>query len=298
MALRLLVIGSTGLLGRELALAAHHRGLQVMGTYAHRVWNAPFPQKEMLLEADRAVTHIISEFKPWAVALCGGMTSLEECERRPVDAYNVNMEGTFTVAAACKRIGARLLFFSSDAVFSGEQELPHYEFDTPDPVSVYGKTKLEGERLAIDADHSNIVCRLGMMYGKRPPGGRHNLASMIREECGAGRKVRLASDLFVTPTYAPEAAAAALGLLETGQHGIWNICSGVCMSKFNFGKAVAEEFSLPLELLVPVKGEELGFIAPRPRRACLSNEKLAATIDTSLSDPFQGLRMLHDSCRE
>jgi dTDP-4-dehydrorhamnose reductase len=298
MALRLLVIGSTGLLGRELALAAHRRGMQVMGTYAHRKWEAPFPQKEMLLEADRAVSHLIADFKPAAVALCGGMTSLEECERRPVDAYNVNMEGTFTVAVACKKIGARLLFFSSDAVFSGEQELPHYEFDTPDPISVYGKTKLEGERLVMDADHGNVVCRLGMMYGRRPPGGRHNLASMIREECLAGRKVRLASDLYVTPTYAPEAAAAALGLLETGAHGIWNICSGVCMSKFNFGRAVAAEFSLQPELLVPVKEDELGFLAPRPRRACLSNEKLVATIDAPLSDPFEGLKMLHDSCRE
>jgi dTDP-4-dehydrorhamnose reductase len=298
MARRLLVIGSTGLLGRELALAARHRGLDVVGTYAHREWAAPFPQRKMLLESDKAVSHLIAETRPWAVALCGGMTSLEECERKPVDAYNVNMEGTFTVAVACKKIGARLLFFSSDAVFSGGQDLPHYEFDAPDPISVYGKTKLEGERLVMDAAHDNLVCRLAMLYGKRPPGGRHNLASMIREECAAGKEVRLATDLFVTPTYAPEAAAAALGLLEVGSHGIWNICSSVCMSKLNFGKAVADEFSLPPSLIVPVKSEELGFIAPRPPKACLSNEKLTATIDITLSDPFEGLRMLHESCRE
>jgi dTDP-4-dehydrorhamnose reductase len=269
--------------------------MEVVGTYAHKEWGAPWKQHQLKLQMDRAVSHLIAEERPEAVALCGGMTSLEECERRPVDAYNINMEGTFTVAVACKKIGARLLFFSSDAVFSGSNEVPHYEFDSPDPISVYGKTKLEGERLVLDAAQGNLVCRLAMLYGERPPGGRHNLASLVREECAAGKEILLASDLFVTPTYAPEAASAALDLLEGGQHGIWNVCAGVCMSKYNFGLAVAEEYGLPASLLKPVKTSELGFIAPRPRRACLINEKLQATVETQMSAPNEGLRQMHAS---
>jgi len=197
------------------------------------------------------------------------------------------------VAVACKKIGARLLFYSSDAVFSGASEMPHYEFDMPDPLSVYGKTKLEGERLVLDASHDNLVCRLALLYGKRPPGGRHNLASLVREELTMGKEVRLISDHFVTPTYAPEAASASLDLLEGMQHGTWNVCAGVCMSKFNFGRAVAEEFDLPLSLLRPVTTEEMGFIAPRPPRACLINDKLQATVDTPMSAPNEGLRLMH-----
>jgi dTDP-4-dehydrorhamnose reductase len=172
-------------------------------------------------------------------------------------------------------------------------DIPHYEFDMPDPISVYGKTKLEGERLVMDASHDNLICRLALLYGKRPPGGRHNLASLVREECAVGKEVRIASDHFVTPTYAPEAAAASLDLLEGGYHGTWNVCSGVCMSKFNFGRAVAEEFGLPLSLVKPVTTAEMGFIAYRPPRACLSNEKVMATVNTTLSSPGEGLRLMH-----
>jgi dTDP-4-dehydrorhamnose reductase len=203
------------------------------------------------------------------------------------------MEGALTVAVACKRVGARLLFCSSDAIFGGSSEIPHYEFDTPDPLSVYGKTKLEGERLVLDASHDNLICRFTLLYGERPPGGRHNLASLVREELATGKEVRLVSDHFVTPTYAPQAAAASLDLLAGRQHGTWNVCAGVCMSKFAFGRALAEEFDLPLTLLKPVTTEEMGFIAPRPPRACLSNEKLLATVETQMSAPKEGLHLMH-----
>jgi dTDP-4-dehydrorhamnose reductase len=289
-----LVIGSTGLLGQEMVRAADARGVETVGTFAHGVHADAM---RLLLEDGEEVRRRIEEVAPEAVVLCGAMASMDECERRPRDAFDVNVEGPMSVATACAEIGARLLLFSSDAVFGEHGAARLHEFDMPDPPSIYGKTKLEAERLVMDASRGNVVCRLGMLYGARPRGGRHNLASLVREECAAGREVRLASDHFVTPTYAPEAAAASLELLLRGLKGTWHVCGPSCVSKYEFALAVADEFALPSRLLAPARTEELEHLAPRSLRACMSNEKLLASLDVRMSSPAEGLRLLRSERR-
>jgi dTDP-4-dehydrorhamnose reductase len=232
------------------------------------------------------VDSFISSESPDRVLLTAAITDVDECERKPQLAFSVNVEGTMNVAAACKLSGALLLYVSTDYVFNGLKGSKYYEFETPDPLSIYSKTKLEGERLTLDSSKKNAVCRVAVLYGWNRLSTKDNFASWIIRSVRAGTEVRLFDDQFVTPTYAPHCAKVLSEVSERGLKGLFHTSGPDCLSRYQMGTIIAEVFGLDQSLMKPSKLEDAKFMAKRAQNSCLNNENTEAQLDMSMM-PFR-----------
>ena len=264
------MIGASGLLGQALAREAGARGDRVTGTYS----GEPVEGLRHLDLADvDAVGRLIADTRPALVALAAAMTHVDGCEARPDLAHRLNALAPGTVAEACRGIGARLVHFSTDYVFDG-REGPSDEDKAPNPLSVYGRTKLEGERNALTALPSALVVRTCANFGWNRLRGKENSVTAVVNRLRRGEPVPLFTDQWVSPSYVPHVARAALDLLEKGASGVVHVATAGCHTRLEAGEAVADVFRLPRELLRPTTMAGSRLVAPRPARSCLASRRL------------------------
>ena len=184
--MRLLITGSSGLLGLNLALDAsrtHH----VIGVDRNTLTSVPFELINADLIDPDAVHRIINESKPEAVIHCAALANIDTCEANPDLAYRMNADLPARLADACARRQIRLIHISTDAVFDGQKDGVYIESDTPNPQGVYAQTKFEGERAVLQINPMAIVARVNF-YGWSLSGKRslaeffiNNLSK--RQEC-------------------------------------------------------------------------------------------------------------------
>ncbi|HSF29769.1 MAG TPA: SDR family oxidoreductase, partial [Candidatus Tectomicrobia bacterium] len=209
---RILVTGISGFLGRYVAGSLQDR-YQVLGTY--RTHATPLDGCELTrLDVDdaggvRATTHA---FRPDVVVHTVALGDVDACERHPYEAYRINVQGTEAMAQAAEAVGARLLYISTDQVYDGV-EGNYDEADAPNPLMVYGRTKLEAEQRVATICHDAVILRLALMYGWGTP-TRSNFVDWLLQRLQAGHEVPLFVDQYRTPLYVVQAAEAIGRLVE------------------------------------------------------------------------------------
>jgi dTDP-4-dehydrorhamnose reductase len=236
-----------------------------------------------------SVAKVISSIGPELVLLPAAMTNVDQCEREPDKAYAVNMEGTLNVAMECKAIGAKLVYVSTDYVFNGMRPGRYHEFDSPDPLGIYARSKLEGEKVTMDASQDNLVCRVSVVYGWNRLGKKDNFVTWVVRSLKDGLPIRLYRDQWVSPTYAPAAAKDILDLALNGAKGIYHTSGPDCLNRYEIGLLVAEMFGLDPELITPVTTEEMPLLAVRPARSCLAVDLAEAELGRPMLSLRQGL---------
>jgi dTDP-4-dehydrorhamnose reductase len=292
----LLVIGGTGLLGQYLVLEGNLRGWKVTSTYHdHDDKLSTASTVHMDVRDEDEVRRTINDLRPEAVILTGGMTDLDECETHPQEAWAVNAEGTLNVAATCKLADIPLMYISTDAVFNGEKDEHYFEFDTPDPMGIYGQTKLEGERLTLDADYRNIVCRISTLYGWNRQSDKLNFVTMILKELRAGRPVDLYADRRSAPTYAPHCAKVLLSMFEKGARGVYHTSGRECLDRYEAGLKVAEAFGLDPSLCRRASSDDVPRVARVGKNLCLSVQKAEGEFDLRMMTLEEGLRAMKET---
>jgi len=281
--MKVLIIGASGQVGGALASLCVRRRLEVYGTSRRG-------QGFLYLDlADPAsVTAAFGNAAPGLVFLCSAMTNVDNCEREPELARRVNAEGPALVAEECRKAGAKLVYFSTEYVFDGASG-PYGEEDPPCPVSVYGRTKLEGER-AVLALPGALVLRTTVVYSHNP--ASKNFIMQLVSNSRSGSKMRVPSDQFSTPTYAPELASAALDLAGTDAAGVYNVTGPDWLSRYDFALRACAAFGFDPAFLEPRSTSELGQIAARPLKAGLKTEKLAAKLGRRLPPAEESLRKI------
>lgn len=290
---RVMVIGASGLLGQHMMGAGNELGLAMTGTY--NTVNTMAGTIQMDITDPDSVSRGLQAACPELVVLCAAMTNVDQCEREPDTAYKVNMEGALNVAAECRSSGAKMIYISTDYVFNGFKGARYHEFEPADPLSIYAKSKLEGERVTLDASRDNLVCRVSVVYGWNRLGRKDNFVSWIISSLRNGQEVRLYDDQFVSPTYAP---AAARDILELGLGKLRGIChtSGPdCLSRYDIGKLVAETFGLDVSLIRAVSTAEMPLLAKRPAVSCLSVDLVESELGRPMVDLRKGLAMMRES---
>ncbi len=291
---RVMVVGASGLLGQHMMSAGTEMGLAMTGTY-NTVNNEISGLVRMDITDADSVSQGLQAACPELVVLCAAMTNVDQCEREPDAAYKVNMEGSFNVASECRSAGVKMVYISTDYVFNGLKGGRYHEFEPADPLSVYAQSKLEGERVTLDASRNNLVCRVSVVYGWNRLNRKSNFVTWIVDSLRKGQEIRLYDDQFVSPTYAP---AAARDVLELGLGKIKGIChtSGPdCLSRYGIGTMVAEVFGLEASLIRAVKTAEMPLLAKRPERSCLGVDLAESELGRPMTSLRQGLEMMRDS---
>lgn len=289
-----MVVGASGLLGQHMMSAGNEMGLAMTGTYNTVKEGIPGAIQMDITDPD-SVSRGLEAACPELVVLCAAMTNVDQCEREPDAAYKVNMEGTLNVAAECRSSGAKLVYISTDYVFNGLKGMRYHEFEPVDPLSIYAKSKLEGERVTLDAGRGNLVCRVSVVYGWNRVSGKSNFVTWIVDSLRNGREVRLYDDQYVSPTYAP---SAARDILELGLGKLKGVChtSGPdCLSRYEIGTMVAEVFGLDASLLKAVSTAEMPLLAKRPAVSCLGVDLAESELGRPMTGLRQGLELMKAS---
>jgi len=281
--MKALIIGASGQVGGALSSLCVRRKIEVYGTSRK---GQGFLYLD--LAAPESVTAAFEKASPDLVLLCSALTHVDDCERNPALAEKINAQGPALVAAECAKTGAKLVYFSTEYVFDGKAG-PYGEADEPSPVSVYGRTKLEGERACLALKNALSV-RTTVVYSHNP--ASKNFVMQLIGNHKAGAKMRVPSDQYSNPTYAPELAAAVLDLAAADASGVYNVVGPDWLSRYEFALKACEAFGFDPGFLEPRLTAELGQAAARPLRAGLKTEKLAEKLGRALPPAGESLRKI------
>lgn len=222
---RVAITGASGQLGRSL-----------LGQYDSE-WNITGVDSRRCDVRDwAAVRDWVASVRPDVVIHAAAATNVDGCEREPRQAYAINALGTRNVAQAAARAGADLVYVSTNYVFDGQKDEPYHEFDVTAPISVYGASKLAGEREATAATERVYVVRTAMVFAKEGA----NFVSTMRRLMSEGKGIRVVNDQFGNPTYAPDLAAAIGKILERAPFGIYHVTNQGIASWHDWATAIAE----------------------------------------------------------
>jgi len=270
--MKLLITGVCGQLGHDAARECRSRVWEVVGTDLPRTLDGP--ELPLDLTDPEKLRTTMEKLRPEAVIHCAAWTSVDAAEepdnRKKV--FSINADATRTLAEQCARLGAKLLYISTDYVFDGQGSEPW----TPEqthfaPCNVYGASKLAGEgEIQKNLDRYFII-RTSWVFGKN---GENFVKTMLR----AGRSsdhVRVVSDQIGTPTYTRDLAILLADLAESEAYGIYHATNaGGFVSWYDFAREIYRQAGLETKV-IPVTTEEYGMSkAVRPRNSRLSKEKL------------------------
>jgi dTDP-4-dehydrorhamnose reductase len=254
--MKLLVTGAGGLVGRALVKHSQTLGDSVIG----------FDHRGLDITDEQSVNATISRERPDVVINCAAWTDVDGCESDHERAQKANSRGPELLAIACRKIDAQFLTISTDYVFDGEKEGFYTQRDQPNPQSVYARSKLEGERRALEAWARTSVVRSGYIFGQ----GGANFLSTFLPRLERGEHLRVINDSFGTPTYARDLARQLYRLAQLDLPGIYHVVNqGEGASFQDFAQAATEIVGLDAELLVGVSLNDLKRPAPRPRNSRL-----------------------------
>ncbi|HEV2707694.1 MAG TPA: dTDP-4-dehydrorhamnose reductase [Pyrinomonadaceae bacterium] len=261
--MKVAVIGAGGMLGRALVRHCRSLGDEV----------ADFDHQALDITDERAVAVALDEARPDSVINCAAWTDVDGCELDPQRAYEVNARGVELLASASRRTGAGFVTVSTDYVFDGEKAGFYTQRDDPHPASIYGKAKLQGERLAQAASARTVIVRTGWIYGA---GGRNFLATVI-ERARRGERLKAISDAYGAPTYAEDLAERLRELAERDLPGIYHVVNAGEGTTFaGFAREALRVAGLAAEV-EEVSMDALKRPAPRPRNSrlrCLLSEAI------------------------
>jgi dTDP-4-dehydrorhamnose reductase len=282
----ILVVGGAGLVGDALVRAWRARGAETAAAVL-RPRGPGFLELDMR-DAER-VRAVLAEMRPRVVAVPAANPHVDECERRPAETRRVNVEGTLNVARACREIGARMIFFSSDYVFDGARG-SYTEEDPVSPLNEYGRQKVAAERGVLDADARGLVIRTTGVYGWQAE--PKNFVLQVRERLSAGLEMRVAADVRYNPTYAEDLAATVVALCESGASGVYHVVGADALARHEFAARVAAAFGLDARLVRPVPSAEFASPTLRPKLSSLRADKARAAVGTVPGGVDDGLRRM------
>jgi len=264
--MKILVTGSNGQLGSELKVLSENFNAEFIFT----------DRAELDITNANAVNEFIANTKPDFVINGAAYTAVDKAETDQEPAYAINATAVGYLAAACKTNHAKYIQVSTDFVFDGARYTPYKEDDATNPLSVYGKSKLQGEQLCLQNNEETIIIRTSWLYSSF---GNNFVKTMLRLSSERS-ELKVIFDQTGTPTYARDLAQAILQIIQhekvKNTSGIFHFSNqGVC-SWFDFAKAVVD-LSGNICKVLPIETFEYPTPAIRPHYSVLNKRKITET---------------------
>ena len=285
-----LLLGANGQVGRELHEALRARGTGVLATTrsGHLPDGGPCLTCDLAAPGDAAAW--IASHRPTVVLNATAYTAVDRAESEAALAQRINAEAVGEIGEAARRVGARVLHFSTDYVFAGDATQPYRESDATGPASVYGRSKLAGEQALVASGAEHLLLRVAWVCA---PHGHNFLRTMLR--LGADRDVlRVVADQIGAPTPAHWIADAALRALDAGACGLFHLApqgepSWHGFAEAIFARAVRHGLLTRSPRVEPISTADYPTPAQRPAWSVLDSSALANATGIRLPHWTQGL---------
>lgn len=260
--MKIMICGSSGQLGRDC--------VQVLER-PHEVF--------ALSSGELDITNISNVYQatracfPDIILNCAAFTNVDGCETERELAWAVNVEGPKNLAEAVKRYGGLLIHISSDYIFDGLKDVsePYIEEDEPNPLSYYGKTKLEGEMAIMRVTNRYAILRTAWLYGLH---GRNFLKTILKMVLkNPDKEMKIVNDQFGSPTWSYQLAMQIAKIIEKKGHGVYHVTAEGYCTWYELASYFLNKIGVP-HLIVPCTSEEYSTAAKRPKNSILENRKL------------------------
>jgi len=297
--MRLLVTGVSGLLGLNLAWTVADR-FSVTGVMRGKravtpPGRAPFTVIEADLTRPGEVQRVLDCAQPDAIIHTAALSEVDRCEMYPEEAYRANTLLPESLARAAACAGVPLLHISTDAVFDGLSG-DYTEDDRPNPINVYARTKLAGERAVANAFPEALIARVNFFGWSWQ--GRRSLAEFFFNNLSAGVPFFGFEDVFFCPLLVNDMSEILLQMLDRKLSGIYHVVSSESQSKYVFALMLAREFGFDESLISPAPFTRGNLLAMRSPRLTLRSDKLSAALGISLPGQQPALRRFADLYRQ
>jgi dTDP-4-dehydrorhamnose reductase len=270
--LKICVVGASGLLGEGFQRTSKNVKNEFIFCYAkNKIPNAV----HLDITKEDMVKSFFQIHKPDVLINCSAITDPEFCEKNKSVASNVNTLGAKRLAQACNNYGSYMIHVSTEYIFDGNNG-PYHENDTPKPISYYGQTKLESEKVVLKENQNFCVARASLLYGWSK--NKQNLATMIISELRNNRQVKLINDLQVSPSYTDNVAEMILELAKLKISGIFNVANSSIITRYDFGMLLTEVFELNKSLIKSISVKDFHWEVPRPHKSGLLVEKISSIL--------------------
>jgi dTDP-4-dehydrorhamnose reductase len=251
--MRILIIGSNGLLGSDLL----------------DDWTGdtliPANSRDADVRDLEQVRRLVSSHRPDWIILTAGYTDVDGSERDPVLAFAVNRDGTRNVSIAAREFGAKLCYLSTDYVFNGSSTRPYEPGDPVHPLNVYGASKAAGEQ-AVETEGGNwVIVRTSWLFGA----SKQCFPEKVLEAADSQPELKVVTDQIGSPTYTRDLAGAIRELVLADARGIVNITNSGACSWYEFAKEILQRAGRST-LISPITSVEAGRLARRPTYSVLS----------------------------
>ncbi len=287
---RILITGGNGLLGTKLIEKADP-GIRILSVDIDRASSAggAHPAYRSCDVTDRdSVVRVIGDFRPDTVIHTAAFTGVDACETEKEKAWDINVRGAENVARACRSAGTGLIHLSTDYIFDGKAG-PYREDDAPNPISFYGRTKLESERAVFEVMKDALIIRTMVLYGYAGH-TRPNFVTWLVSRLREGRKAEVVTDQYGNPTFADHLAGVLWTLREKNAKGVYHVAGKDWLSRYDFALRIAVCFGLDATLIEASTSERFAQAAPRPLKSGLVLDKIRREFGIECLPVDEGLR--------
>lgn len=292
---KVLITGSNGLLGQKLVnilskkedielIATSHSSNKIIG-----IDNFTFDNLDITNKTE--VNYIIDKHLPDTIINAAAMTQVDLCDEKRAECWDVNVNAVAHLAEKAKQSNAFFLHLSSDFVFDGTTGM-YKEEDIPNPVSYYGLSKYESEKIVLAATKNCAVVRTILVYGVLKSMTRSNIVLWVKNNLEAGKAIRVVNDQFRMPTLAEDLALGCIAITEKKKTGIFHISGNEMMNIYEIAIKTAESFDLNKNLIIPVASIELDEKAKRPPKTGFDLYKAYTELSYMPTKFTDGLKLL------
>jgi len=223
---------------------------------------------------------------------CAAYTAVDLAEEQSELAYAVNAEGPKNIAMLCLKYNIILIHISTDFVFDGQQRTPYSETDAPNPLSVYGASKLQGERNIQDVMENYFIVRTSWLYSEY---GKNFMKTMLKLS-ETRDQISVVSDQIGSPTYAGDLAEGLIKIVLSSSisYGIYHYSSGGIVSWYDFAVEIFKQFGKTIEVK-PIKTKDYSTAAKRPKCSVLDTTKIKNNFNCTINDWQESLKNINIS---
>jgi dTDP-4-dehydrorhamnose reductase len=266
--MRILITGAAGMLGSALC--------PTLVKNKHKILATDIKIEKGIKKLDvrnfMQINNLIKDFKPQMIFHLAAETSLEKCEKDKTHAYLTNTIGTQNVALICQKFDMPMVYIGTAGVFDGKKNGFYNEFDEPNPINTYGKTKLEGEKIVEKLLSKYFIVRAGWMIGGGDKDKKFTLKIIKQLDAGI-KSLHAVKDKWGTPTYANDFSICVSELIKTEYYGLYHMACKGKGTRYDVAKEILRILDRDDIKVIPVTSNYFAktYFAPRPRSEMLEN---------------------------